>query len=280
MRGLVLEGGGMRSMYTAGVMDALLEMNIVFDQCHAISAGAINAVSFISKQKGRNLETMKNYMGDPRYLSFRSWLKTGSFFGQKFIFETIPNELALFDYEAFKKNSCELYAGVYRLCDGKVVYKRVEDVKKDVHWLKATSSLPILTKKVTVDGVDYKDGGVVDCLGFRNAMEMGCDKIIMVLTRQDGYVRGKEKALSLIKMVYRKYPKLAEDLKLRHTRYNGDLEVLRQLEKEGKILVIRPQKEVEVDRMETDKNKLEALYHDGYEDALRLQKEIISYLND
>ena len=278
MKGLLLEGGGMRSVYSAGVMDAFEELGVSFDQCHGVSAGALNAISFLSHQPKRNLRIMQNYIGDARYLSYRNWLFTGSIFGQKMLFDTIPNELDLFDYEAFKKNPCRFFIWVYQLKSGKVVYHEIKDVKEDVKWLQATSSLPFMGNIIDIGGEKYIDGGIVDCYGVDNAINNGCSKMVMILTREKGFKKSKSKLIPYTKIFYHRYPNLAKDLAIRHERSNTEVDRIDMMEKEGKMLVIRPTKTVKVARTEKNKEVLESLYYDGYNDAMKMKEQIINYL--
>ena len=278
MKGLLLEGGGMRSLYSAGVMDAFEELGINFDQCHGVSAGALNAISFLSHQPKRNLRIMQNYIGDARYLSYRNWLFTGSIFGQKMLFDTIPNELDPFDYEMFMENPCRFFVWVYHLKSGKVVYHEIKDVKEDVKWLQATSSLPFMGNIIDIEGEKYIDGGIVDCYGVDNAIDNGCTKMVMILTREKGFKKSKSTLIPFTKIFYHKYPNLSKDLAIRHERSNADVDRIDRMEEEGKMLVIRPTKTVKVARTEKNKEVLESLYYDGYNDAMKMKEQIINYL--
>jgi Predicted esterase of the alpha-beta hydrolase superfamily len=278
MKGLLLEGGGMRSLYSAGVMDAFEELGISFDQCHGVSAGALNAISFLSHQPKRNLRIMQNYIDDHRYLSYRNWLFTGSIFGQKMLFDTIPNQLDPFDYEAFKNNPCQFYIWVYNLKSGTDVYHEVKDMKEDVKWLQATASLPFMGNIININGEGYIDGGIIDCYGIDNAINNGCTKMVVILTREKGFRKVKSKLVPYVKIFYHKYPNLARDLAIRHVRSNNDVERIEQLEKEGKVLIIRPTKSVKVARTEKNKEVLTSLYYDGYNDAMDMKEQIKAYL--
>ena len=273
MRGLVLEGGGMRGVFTAGVLDAFLDLNIEFDHCVAISAGALNGVSFISKQKGRNLRVMRNYPT----VSIKNWIMKGSIFDMEMLLEKVPEQLDPVDFDAYKKNSCKLYAGVFDIESGEQEFCWIEDVKRDKLYLQAAASLPLLSKIVHINGRKYLDGGIRDCFGLDFIKEK-CDKVIVVNTRDKDYRRGEEKSLPLMKIVYHKYPKLIEYIGKRATNYNNMVRKLEQLDASNEIMLIRPLKKVNVSRTETDETKLLALYEEGYQLVMNKKEEILTYL--
>lgn len=279
MKGLVLEGGAMRGIFTAGALDAFEELGITFDQCSAISAGALNALSFLSHQKGRNLTVSTKYANDPRYFSFRNWVKTGTYFGTKMLFETIPDELEPFDYEAFRTNPCKLEAGVFNIETGELEFKHIQDAKKDRYYLQAAAALPVFSAIVQVDGHKYLDGGIVDCFGLDHTLESGCNKVIVIHTRDAQYRRGPAKFLKLIGRIYSKYPKIVENMRVRPERYNASVRRFEQMEKEGKLILIRPKNVVTVGRMEKDQEKLRNLYQEGYDIVMERKEEILAYLN-
>ena len=273
MRGLVLEGGGMRGVFTAGVLDAFLDLNIEFDHCVAISAGALNGVSFISKQKGRNLRVMRNYPS----VSVKNWLTKGSIFDMDMLLKTVPDTLDPVDFEAYKKNPCKLYAGIFDIESGELAFAHVKDPKEDRLYLQAAASLPLLSKTVEINGHKYLDGGIRDCFGLDFIKEK-CDKVIVINTRDKDYRRGEEKSLPLMKIVYRKYPKLIEYIGKRATNYNNMVRRLEQLHDMNDILLIRPINKVNVSRTEKDEAKLVALYEEGYQLVMNKKEEILTYL--
>lgn len=274
MRGLVLEGGGMRGIFTAGVLDAFLDLNIEFDHCVAISAGALNGVSFISKQKGRNLRVMQKY----QTVSIKKWITEGSIFDMEMLLKTVPEVLDPVDHKTYKKNPCKLYAGIFDVESGELEFPCIEDSKRDKLYLQAAASLPLLSKMVHINGHKYLDGGVRDCFGLDFAIEKGCDKIIVINTRDKDYRRGEEKTLPLMKIVYRKYPKLIEFIGKRAKNYNDMVKRLEQLDEQNQIMLIRPINKVTVSRTETDVEKLTALYEEGYQLVMNKKEEILTYL--
>ena len=273
MRGLVLEGGGMRGVFTAGVLDAFLDLNIEFDHCVAISAGALNGVSFISKQKGRNLRVMRNYPT----VSIKNWIMKGSIFDMDMLLEKVPEQLDPVDLDAYKKNPCKLYAGVFDIESGEQEFCLIEDPRENRLYLQAAASLPLLSKIVHINGRKYLDGGIRDCFGLDFIKEK-CDKVIVVNTRDKDYRRGEEKSLPLMKIVYHKYPKLIEYIGKRATNYNNMVRKLEQLDASNEIMLIRPLKKVNVSRTETDETKLLALYEEGYQLVMNKKEEILTYL--
>lgn len=277
--GLVLEGGGMRGVYTAGVLDFLMEKNIYADGVIGVSAGACHACSYASKQIGRNLKVTTKYIRDKRYMSLRSLMKTGDLFGADFIYNRIPNELELYDYEAYEQQGMSVYAVCSNLETGEAEYLKCKDMKKDVMYVRASASLPLLSRIVEVDGKKLLDGGATDSIPFLKFQEMGYDKNIVVLTRDALYRKGKNNLLPMIRKRYKQYPKFVEALEIRHIRYNESLEELAKQEKEGKILVIRPSKPIQIGRLEKDPVKLTNLYKEGYHDAKMMYQDILCYLN-
>jgi predicted patatin/cPLA2 family phospholipase len=278
MRGLVLEGGGMRGIFTAGVLDAFLDLGIEFDQCVAISAGALNGISYLSKQRERNLRVMRNYQSDPNYISIKNWLFKGSIFNMEFLLETIPEKLDPVDEEAFKKNPCKLYAGIFDIESGELLFPEIKDTKADKLYLQAAASLPLLSKVVHINGHKYLDGGIWDSFGLDFALQNGCDKVVVINTRDKEYQREKEKTLPLMKMVYRKYPKLIDAIENRHVRYNQAVKEMDEMADKKELLLIRPINKVSVSRTEKDQEKLAALYQEGYDIVMNRKEEILAFL--
>lgn len=265
--GLVLEGGGMRGIYTAGVLDFFLDHNIYADGVIGVSAGACHACSYASKQRGRAFRTNTDYIKDKRYMSMRSLITTGDLFGAKFVYDDIPNELDIYDYEAFNKGDIKLYAVCSNIETGKAEYIQCINMVHDVIYVRASASLPLLSKVVEVDGKKLLDGGACDSIPIRRFQEMGYDKNIVVLTQCKEYRKGKNNLLPIIRKVYRKYPKFIAKLEKRHVEYNRTLNELSLMEKEGSVFIIRPSAPVEISRLEKNVDKLKVLYDQGYQDA-------------
>lgn len=279
--GLVLEGGGMRGVYTAGVLDALINQNYCADYLIGVSAGCTNGASYISWQKERGMRTNINYIDDKRYLSFSSYLKTGSLFGMDFLFYDIPEKLDPFDYDSCFKSKCDYRVGVTNIETGKEEYFGKEALKKEDRniVLRASVSLPIASPIVEIKGKKYLDGGIGDPIPIRRAFEEGCDKVIVVLTRDRGYRKGVSKGKLFFKLMYRKYPKLIELLCNRHERYNETLEYIQKMEKEGKAFVVAPEKPIEIDKFEKNKNKLFEVYKLGLADGTKVFEKYREFLD-
>ena len=264
MTGLVIEGGGMRGIFAAGVLEYLLDNDIKVDYVIGVSAGACHGCSYVSGQKGRAFAVCTDYMDDPRYGSVQSLLKTGDYFGKKFMYHSIPEELNPVDNESFKKSGIRFEVGVFNCITGESEYPEIKDMFEDVDWIAASASLPLFAKMVDIGGYQYMDGGLSDSIPVKHAQEIGCDKVIVILTRERGYRKAASKSIPLIKAKYKDYPKLIEALKRRHTVYNETLEYIDEEEKKGNVFVIAPVKDLGVGRLEKDRNKLKNAYLEGY----------------
>ena len=277
--GLVLEGGGMRGIYTVGVLDCLLEEQFNADYLIGVSAGACNGVSYVSKQKGRAFHTNTKYISDSRYLSLQNFFKERSLFGMDFLFDKIPNELIPFDYETFFQNSCEFVIGVTDVLTGTPKYfdKSACEPKNTV--LRASSSIPVFSPIVEYQGGKYLDGGTTDAIPVQKALEDGCDRVIVVLTRERAYQKTPEKFRHIYKHIYRDYPKMIEALDNRHIGYNNTLTHLKDLESQGKALVIAPKDPLPVGRFEKNPEQLKKVWEIGYQDAKQKMKQLWEFTN-
>lgn len=263
-KGLVLEGGGLRGQYTAGVLDAFLDSGIGFPYIVGVSAGASIACSYVSGQKGRNLEIVEKYRNDKRYLSFRNLLTKGSLFGMEFIYKRIPYELVPFDFPAFEANPARFVTVCTDCGTGEAVYYGKEADHLTV--LKASASLPFLSPMVEYDGRKLLDGAIADAIPIEEAHRQGYEKTVVVLTRPQGY-RKSEEGGGAARVFYRKYPKLVEALGKRVENYNRQMEQVEKEERAGAAFVIRPSRDLGVTRTEKSVQKLRALYELGMEDG-------------
>ena len=227
--GLVLEGGGMRGLYTAGVLDTFMAEHWTPDYVVGVSAGACHAASFVSGQRGRAYRTNMDYLGDKRYLSFRNYLTTGSLFGMKFIFETVPDHLDPYDYDAMLASPMEYEIGVTDVDTGKPVFFSKESLYHDCTLLAASSSIPVFSPIVEYQGHRYLDGGTSAPIPVERALEMGCDHLVVVLTRDRSYVKSPEGFGTVYHRVFHKYPQMAHALDTRHEVYARERELLFQL---------------------------------------------------
>lgn len=263
---MVLEGGGFRGIYTAGVLDVFLENRISFDGVIGVSAGTAHGCSYLSSQKGRSINYYTKYCNDPRFMSIKSFIKTGDVVGVQFAYHDLPERLVPYDYEAFKAQSSEFYATVSNLETGKAEYIKIKDMLNDIDYLRASASLPYFSRIVELDGKKYLDGGCCDGIPIKAFREMGYERNVIVLTRHDGYIKKQEHGL-FAKLKYRKYPNFVNALIELHERYNKTLEYIRELERAGEAFVIRPSEELTIGRMEHDAAKVRAVYDIGVRDA-------------
>lgn len=275
--GLVLEGGGLRGIYTAGVLDVFLEHGITFDGVIGVSQGAILASSYLSGQKGRGIRYCKKYCGDKRMMSVGSLITTGDFINVKFSYDTLPNELDLYDYEAFQKNSTEYYVVCSNVETGKAEYIRLTDLRKQMDYLRASASLPFMSRIVEVDGKKYLDGGVSDSIPVEQFQKMGFDRIVVVQTRPSDY-RKKPSKMSRFGWIYRQYPQFLATLDKRSEDYNLTMERIADLQRNGEIFAIAPTKALEIGRLEKNPERIQAQYDLGREDALNMLEALKAYL--
>ena len=263
--GMVFEGGANRTVFSCGVMDVFLEENLMPDYFIGVSAGIAYGISYLSKQRGRNLELMEKYMPDKRYMGIRHLLnrKERAYYNTKFVFDEVPNELLPFDYDAFAAYPGEVEAAVTNIHTGKAEYLTVPRGKEMRDIVVASCSLPVLFQPVKIGRRYYLDGGIADSIPYQHALKQGCDKLVVVLTRERGYVKKTERAVRLTDGLYHRYPKIVEALDSRAERYNASMKELIELEKEGKVFVIAPETTFGVGRTETDAVALRRLYDGG-----------------
>ena len=273
MPSLILEGGTLRPIFSAGVMDALLDNNITFPYCIGVSAGITNGVSYISKQKGRNLEVVTKYRNDNRYLSYRNFLRCKSIFGLDFVFDEIPNNLIPFDMDTYRKYPGKVLVGVINAHTGKTEYLNGKDLDDKATMLRATCAIPLLFPVIKINGKEYYDGGLCDPIPIKKAIADGNTKHLIVLTQPKGYKKELSKKNILVaKLLNKKYPNLKTPLLNRHNHYNETVKFCEQLENEGKVLILRP--EYNLDSFEKDINKLKSSYDHGYNLTINHLSEI------
>lgn len=277
--GLVLEGGGMRGLYTAGVLDYFLDHDIHLSHCYGVSAGAVNATNYISKQRGRALRTTVDYIRDKQYCSLKNLITTKNIFGTDFLYNRIPNEFDPFDYETFKNSENSMSVVVSNVVTGKPFYKKISDLRIEMNWLRASCSLPFLAEIVEIEEEKYLDGGLTDSIPLQKAMEDGYQKNIVILTRPLGYQKEEAKLSALLgSLCYRTYPLLLNESKLRHIKYNQQIAFVKEQERLGNAFVFRPKNLFKMNRLEKDPNKLRKLYEQGYKDAEDKMLELAQFL--
>jgi len=267
--GLVLEGGGMRGLYTAGALEFFLEKGIEFGYIIGVSAGACNAVSYISRQKGRNKIVNTKFINDWRFAGLRNFILKGSLFGMDFIFNEIPNRLVPFDYDTFFKSPVNFKITATDCETGRPVYFDKNDFDRNMTVLRASSSLPLVSPMVAYGGCSLLDGGIADPLPIHKAVADGCHNNVVILTRNKGYKKEPVNFLEqlLYKVKYRNYPELVKAIMKKHAIYDEALDYIEYLEQKGQAVVIRPTRELTVGRYEKDADKLLDLHQQGYEDA-------------
>lgn len=278
--GLVVEGGGMRGVYTAGVLDYFMEKNLYFDDCYGVSAGACHISSYVSKQIGRSIKVTLDYINDKRYCSVNSLIKTGDMFGVEMLYDLIPNKLELYDYDTFNKFKGNFYSVVTNCKTGKAEYIKIKDMKKDIIAVRASSSLPLLSRIVEINGKEYLDGGITDSIPIKKSIKDGHKKNVVILTRDKTYRKSKPKFLSFFKLKYKKYPNLVKAIENRYKIYNETLDFLEEEKAKNKVFIIQPKLPVKISRIEKDKDKLKELYDQGYEDAKELYEDLMKFLEE
>ena len=276
--GLILEGGGMRGVYTAGVLDAFLEQDVEFSSIYGVSAGSCHACSYMSKQPGRAFRVNVDYLDDPNYCGARTFLRTGNIFGVDMLYSQIPNVLDPFDYEAFREYPGTLYAVITDVDTGEPAYVKVKDLSRQMWAIRASSSLPLVSKSLRVKGHTYLDGGVADSIPIRKSIEDGNQKNVVVLTREEGYRKEPNHAMRLMKMRYPKSKAFIKKMANRHIRYNETLDFLLEEEAAGRVFIIRPEDPVQVGRIEKNREKLQALYDIGLADGRKAMAAMREYL--
>lgn len=277
--GLVLEGGGKRGIYAAGVLDVLLENNIWTDGLIGTSAGAVNGCSYVSNQYERNLRYNIRFAKEKRYMSIYSLITTGNVVGTDFAYNILPNKLEVFDYDAFEKSPVAYYVTCSNVETGKAEYIQCKSLRgENMDYLRASASLPYVSQIVEIDGKKYLDGGICDSIPLKAFQNMGYEKNLVVLTRPRGYIKKPENNL-LANLYYRKYPAFVTALRNRYAVYNRTLKYIEQQENQGNILVLRPSESIRVGRMEQDPERLKQMYELGKNDAGQMLDAIASFLS-
>lgn len=277
MNGLVLEGGTFRPVFSCGVMDALLSEDIMLPYCIGVSAGISDGVSYISRQKGRNLEILQKYRNDKRYMGRSNYRKHRSLFGLDFVFGEIPNNLIPFDMDTFKKYEGTCLVGVTNASTGEAQYMDAMDMDERYSMLRATCAMPLFFPAIELNGEKYYDGGIADPIPLEKAFADGCEKLLVVLTQPKGFVKrlGKYDKLGA-RILARKYPAVRETILSRPDRYNKIVRLCEQWEREGKVIILRPN--YLLNSFESNVQKLETAYWHGYRMTKEKMKRIRRFL--
>ena len=278
-KGLILEGGAMRGMFTAGVIDVMMEHDIAFDGAIGVSAGAVFGCNYKSHQIGRSLRYNTKFCKDPRYASFRSLLTTGDLYGADFCYNEIPNKLDPFDLETYRNSPMEFYVVCTDVETGKPVYQKcMTGDAHDILWMRASASMPLVSRIVEVDGYKLLDGGISDSIPIRQFQKLGYDRNIIFLTQPLDYVKPKNQMVPLLRIMMRKYPNLVRTMRFRHDIYNATTAYIRKLEQKGRVLVIRPEAPLNIARVEHDPKELTRVYQLGRSVAEKRLEEMQAFL--
>ena len=278
--GLVLEGGGMKGIYTAGVLDYFIEKGLLFSSVYGVSAGAIHMCSYLSGQFGRSKDASVDFLDSKRYCSLRSLLLTGDLFNVNMCYHTIPEYLYPFDHETYHQYRGKAYSVVTNIVTGRPEYLQIRDIRKDMDKVRASASLPLVSRNVRIGKKLYLDGGMSDSIPIQKSILDGNRKNVVVMTKEEGYVRkpvGKGQ-LALIKARYLKYPKIYELMRQRHIAYNETLDYLYRQKENGQAYIIRPKYASKVGRIEKDREIMLQLYQQGYDEAAEHYDALMAYL--
>lgn len=276
--GLVLEGGGKRGIYAAGVLDVLMEHNITVDGLIGTSAGAVNGCSYVSKQYERNLRYNVRFAREKKYMSLYSLITTGNVVGTEFAYDLLPNQLEIFDNDTFEKSETAYYVTCSNLETGKAEYIRCKSLRgKNIDYLRASASMPYVSQIVEIGGKKLLDGGVCDSIPLKAFQKMGYEKNLVILTRPKGYVKKPENNF-LANFYYSKYPEFVSALKNRYAVYNKTIKYIEDQERQGNVIVLRPSRFVKVGRMERNPEAIKEMYMLGKSDANHMLQEISLFL--
>lgn len=279
-KGLVLEGGAMRGIFTAGVLDVFLEKGIKFDGAVGVSAGAVFGVSFKSEQHGRSIRYNLKYCRDKRYCSLHSLLKTGDLYGAEFCYYELPLKLDKMDDEAFKANPMEFYVVATDVETGLPVYKKLASANGETEWVRASASMPFVSRIVETDGKKLLDGGISDSVPLEYFEKLGYNKNVVILTKPKGYYKKPNKLISVMVRKYKKYPGFVKTLKNRHTMYNKQMEYINEKEAKGEIFVIRPDFRLPTSRVESNPAVIKETYNLGRKKAEETVEDLLRFMEE
>lgn len=277
--GLILEGGAMRGLFTAGVMDIFMENGIEFDGAIGVSAGAAFGCNYKSRQIGRVIRYNKQFAKDPRFCSLRSLIKTGDLFGAEFCYHTIPDTIDLFDTEAYINNPMEFYVVCTDVETGEAVYINSDEAGDDsLEFFRASASMPLVSKAVEIRGKKYLDGGIADSVPIQYFESIGYDRNVIILTQPKGFVKKPSSAVKLMKYALKEYPMVVKAMENRHNEYNETLEYIAKKEKAGEVLVIRPEAPLEIGRIEHNPEVMQRVYEQGRRVAEKHLEEVKNFI--
>ena len=277
--GLVLEGGGLRELFSAGVMDVMLEHDVRFDGIVGVSAGATFGCNYKSRQPGRALRYNIDFKDDPRYMGLRSLLRTGNLVSAEFSYHTMPNELDVFDHATFRNNPTAFHVVCTDVMTGNAVYRHIEDMDYEgLEWLRASASMPLVSRPVPVGGMLLLDGGISNSIPLRYFQEQGYGRNVVILTQPKGFFKKKTKLMPLFRLFMRKYPAIIAAMERRHLMYNAQLAYLEAQERQGTILLICPQDTLPIGRTEQNESKMRHVYGLGRQTGERMIRKIKEFV--
>lgn len=275
-RGLVLEGGAMRGLFSAGAMDVMMEYGVHFDGIVGVSAGACFGCNYKSRQHGRAIRYNKQFAGDGRYCGFGSLIKTGNYYNAEFAYHIVPTQYDVFDADAYAANPMEYYVVCTDITTGKAVYKKCERFDHEMlEWIRASASMPVVSTVVEVGGLKLLDGGVSDSIPLRFFQQQGYTDNVVILTQPIDYVKRPLKAMPLVKWSLRKYPEMVAAMQNRHVMYNEQTAYVRSEEAQGRCIVIRPEAPINIGHFSINANEMQRIYELGREAALKKIDEIL-----
>lgn len=280
-KGLVLEGGGMRGLFTAGILDVFMENGIRFDGIVGVSAGATFGCNYKSHQIGRVLRYNMNFRKDPRYMGLRSLIKTGDLVGAEFSYHVLPVELDVFDTETYKNDPTEFHIVCTDVTNGNPVYHRIDEFDYDAFdWIRASASMPIVSRPVHVGGYDLLDGGISDSIPLRYFESEGFKRNIVILTQPKGFTKKRTKLMPVFKATMRKYPAIVEAMDRRHLMYNRELDYISRQQQAGNCLVICPDDTLPISRTSQNPQKMQMVYDMGRKAGLDNLHRVAAFLGD
>ncbi|MBQ2950275.1 MAG: patatin family protein [Prevotella sp.] len=275
-RGLVLEGGAMRGLFSAGAMDVMMEYGVHFDGIVGVSAGACFGCNYKSRQHGRAIRYNKQFAGDGRYCGFGSLIKTGNYYNAEFAYHIVPTQYDVFDADAYAANPMEYYVVCTDITTGKAVYKKCERFDHEMlEWIRASASMPVVSTVVEVGGLKLLDGGVSDSIPLRFFQQQGYTDNVVILTQPIDYVKRPLKAMPLVKWSLRKYPEMVAAMQNRHVMYNEQTAYVRSEEAQGRCIVIRPEAPINIGHFSINADEMQRIYELGREAALKKIDEIL-----
>ena len=280
-KGLVLEGGAMRGLFTAGIIDVMMEAGVEPDGLIGVSAGAAFGCNYKSRQPGRAVRYNTRFAKDPRYSGLRSLIKTGDYFNAEFGYHIVPKQYDIFDTEAFEHNPMAFVFVCTDVVTGKAAYHQMDRVTFDeLEWLRASASMPLASKVVEVGGRKLLDGGVADSIPLAYFERIGYERNVVILTQPEGYVKEPNRLMPLMRLALRKYPKMLEAMENRHLMYNQELEYVRQAEREGRCLVIRPDEKLPIGHISHDPDNMRQIYEIGRRKGEKHLDQIIDFYSN